>query len=80
MTTETGVATEVPFSAEVDRLAMKYPYDVNRSAAIFEEAGWRRGADGLLANSAGQHLRLETRNTAGMDQRSAVIADIGIRV
>jgi peptide/nickel transport system substrate-binding protein len=59
-----------------DGWKQRYPYDVNRAAAIFEDAGWRRGADGLLANAAGQHLRLETRNTAGMDQRSAVIADM----
>src|SRR5439155_9164076 len=30
--TETGVPPEVPFSAQVERLAMKYPYDVNRSS------------------------------------------------
>ena len=60
-----------------DGWKQRYPYDVTRAAAIFEEAGWRRGADGLLANgAAGQHLRLETRNTAGMDQRSAVMVQI----
>ena len=59
-----------------DAWKQRYPYDPTRSAAAFEEAGWRRGTDGMLANSAGQRLKLETRNTAGNDERSALVADM----
>jgi peptide/nickel transport system substrate-binding protein len=64
------------YSHVKDAWKQRYPHDPTRAAAAFEDAGWRRGADGMLANSAGQRMRLETRNTAGNDERSALVADM----
>jgi peptide/nickel transport system substrate-binding protein len=36
-----------------------YPYDPARAAQLFQEAGWARGADGILANAAGQRFQFQ---------------------
>jgi len=41
-----------------DGFKQRYPYDVNRSIATFEQAGWRRGANGVLMFKAVQPPRL----------------------
>ncbi len=70
-----------PLYASVrDGWKQRYPYDSSRSAALLEQAGWRRGADGLLANATGDRLRVEARNTAGNEERSAIIADMWRKV
>lgn len=48
------------------------PYDPERAAALFDEAGWRRGAGGLRRNAAGEPLRLELMSTAGNRSRELV--------
>jgi peptide/nickel transport system substrate-binding protein len=39
--------------------AMKYPFDAGRAEQLLGEAGWTRGADGMLRNAAGRLLDLE---------------------
>jgi peptide/nickel transport system substrate-binding protein len=63
-----------------DAWKQHYPYDVNRSISTFEEAGWRRGADGTLANQAGARLHIDNRTTVGNERKLAVIADMWRRV
>jgi peptide/nickel transport system substrate-binding protein len=36
-----------------------YPHDPARAAQLFQEAGWARGADGILANAAGQRFQFQ---------------------
>ena len=45
--TETPIATTSSYFAEVDRAAVKYPYDVRRTEQLMAEAGYARGADGV---------------------------------
>jgi len=59
VTTETGVAPEVPFAPEVDRLSMKYPYDSNRSAQLMSEAGYTRDGDGFFADGQGSRMHVD---------------------
>ncbi len=39
----------------------KYPYDPSRAAALLTDAGWTRGADGILQNRTGQKFTIEVR-------------------
>ena len=44
------------YSYVKDDWNQRYPYDPARASATLEAAGWRRGADGILANAAGERL------------------------
>jgi len=66
------VAPAEPFFEEVDRTVTKYPYDLNRAAALLAEAGWRRsGTTGPLTNAAGEPFDIVVQG----DQRALIIAD-----
>jgi len=51
----------------------RYNYDPNRAGAILQEAGWRRGPDGMLANAAGDKLTIFVR---GGDDTGPVVVDM----
>jgi peptide/nickel transport system substrate-binding protein len=68
------------YSHVKDGFKLRYPFDMNRSIATFEQAGWRRGPNGVLTNAAGETLKIETRNTAGGEERAAVVADMWKKV
>ena len=42
----------------------RYPFDPSRAERLLVDAGWRRGADGLLQSSDGDRLRMEMGSTA----------------
>lgn len=70
-----------------DAGATKYPYDPRRALALLEEAGWRRGSDGVLANAAGERLefpfRVPVGDTEQVRLQGAVAgfwSEIGVRV
>ena len=48
-----------PIGDTLERSIVKYPYDVNRATQLLEQAGWRRGADGMLAKPTGERFRIE---------------------
>lgn len=47
----------------VERQVVKYEYDPRRATAMLETLGFLRGADNLLADSAGRPLAVELRTT-----------------
>ncbi len=49
-----------------------YPYDPARAAALFDDAGWHMGRDGLRRNDKGEVLRLTLSTTAGNLSREVV--------
>ncbi len=57
-----NVAPEDP--AATDDLT-KYPYDPERAAALFDEAGWTMGSDGVRRNGDGTLLSFDFMTTAG---------------
>jgi peptide/nickel transport system substrate-binding protein len=66
------VAPAEPFFEEVDRTVTKYPYDLNRAAALLADAGWRRsGSTGPLTNGDGEPFDITVQG----DQRALIIAD-----
>jgi peptide/nickel transport system substrate-binding protein len=68
------------YSYVKDAWKQRYPYDQNRATAALEQAGWRRGTDGMLANAAGQPLHVEIRATADNEKRAPIVADMWKRV
>lgn len=45
------------------------PFDPAAAAALLDEAGWSKGADGIRRNAKGQKLALELMTTAGLRNR-----------
>ena len=52
--------------------AINWPYDPERAVALMAEAGWTRGADGLLRNAAGETFRFTLLADRGDPTRDAV--------
>jgi peptide/nickel transport system substrate-binding protein len=65
-----------PSYPAVDRAITKYPYDLNRAQALLEEAGWRKGGDGVLRNAAGEPLNMHILAHSGRveEQETEVLA------
>lgn len=55
----------------------KYPYNLARSAQLLAEAGWTRGADGILRNASGERFDLGVRVTEGTlnNKEAAVVSE-----
>jgi peptide/nickel transport system substrate-binding protein len=59
------VSPRRPQFAAVEAAITKYPYSVERAAQLLEEAGWRKGSDGVLANQRGERFVIDARATDG---------------
>ncbi len=50
-----------------------YPYDIGRAQTLLAQAGWVRGADGVLVHqTSGDRFQMEARNAAGSGAEKAV--------
>jgi peptide/nickel transport system substrate-binding protein len=58
---------------KIERVIAKYPYDVSRALALLGEAGWVRGADGMVRDSSGRTLEMEVRTPE--DKDASIVAD-----
>jgi peptide/nickel transport system substrate-binding protein len=60
-----------------DASVKKYPFDARRAEQLLTQAGWRRGADGVLVNDRGERFSIEFRAATRTDhqQLQASIAD-----
>jgi peptide/nickel transport system substrate-binding protein len=54
---------------------VSYPYDPARAAALFEEAGWQRGSDGML-RKGGNRFTLEYRSSGATFDAGALFAPL----
>jgi peptide/nickel transport system substrate-binding protein len=61
-----------PLDRMHDADTRQWPHDPARAAALLDEAGWRRGPDGIRRNAAGEKLSFELMTTAGNRAREAV--------
>ena len=57
--------------------ATKFEYSPQRAEALFQQAGWTRGGDGILANQRGERLALEFQAKTGTDEEGLQQAVIG---
>ncbi|HBY94771.1 MAG TPA: hypothetical protein DEP84_12575 [Chloroflexi bacterium] len=63
---------------EVKAHIMHYPYDPDKAAELFAEAGWEKGADGILTNDKGEKFAVSIRTVAGdktKEAAEAIVAD-----
>lgn len=70
----------VPYYPEIDRVIAKYPFDTRRAQQILEEAGFRRGSDGIFVappELGGDPFRVEAWHSAGSDEEreNAILVD-----
>jgi peptide/nickel transport system substrate-binding protein len=66
----------MPYFAELDRAAVKYPYDLRRTEQYMADAGFRRGSDGFYA-SASERMAFTLISGGGTqnEKERAVLAD-----
>jgi peptide/nickel transport system substrate-binding protein len=60
-----------------DSAVKKYPFDARRAEQLLAQAGWRKGADGILINDRGERFSVEFRAATRTDhqQLQASIGD-----
>jgi len=61
-----------PLDRMHDDATRQWPHDPARAGALLDEAGWRRGPDGVRRNAAGEKLSFELMTTAGNRARESV--------
>jgi len=61
-----------PLDWVFDRELKAVPFDPAGAGRLFDEAGWKRGPDGVRQNAAGQKLAFELMTTAGNRSRETV--------
>jgi peptide/nickel transport system substrate-binding protein len=54
---DTYIAPDHAFYPEVERTLAKYPYDPRQAEQLMGEVGFRRGADGIYVNDAGDRIQ-----------------------
>src|SRR5439155_8479582 len=51
-----------------DQAMMKYEYDVARAEQLLDDAGWRKGPDGVRVNSQGERFAFDGRAVASRSE------------
>jgi peptide/nickel transport system substrate-binding protein len=66
-----------PFRAEVEDAIPQFPYDVNRAQQLLTQAGWTKGADGVLVNQGGERLATDfwANERLDLQREQAIIAE-----
>jgi len=65
----TFVAPTEPEYAYVEPRIVRYDYDAHRAAQMIESLGYRKAADGLVRDAAGEKLALQIRTSQGDDRQ-----------
>ncbi len=66
-----------PISADLPLVAggiVRYSYDPQRAAQMFEQLGYTRGPDGLYQDATGERLNVEVRTSAGDANEKLMLA------
>jgi peptide/nickel transport system substrate-binding protein len=68
--------SSMPYFAEIDRVAVKYPYDLRRTDQLMADAGFRKAADGVYASAAERFsFTLISGGGSQNEKERAVLAD-----
>ncbi len=59
---------------DIEPSIVKYAYDPRRATELIESLGYRKGPDGVFADTAGQKLTFEVRTSRGSERILAAIA------
>jgi peptide/nickel transport system substrate-binding protein len=85
-TIDTWAPPNLDYFPAVDRAIKKYPYNPQLTSQLLEEAGFKKGADGIYADPAGARLSLEMKYQADpqYDKEGLIMADslkgVGVEV
>lgn len=76
---DVGINNRSPQFSALEVSVVKYPFDSRKAVQLIESLGYRRGADGVFVDGAGQRLSVELRtsadNTARVRALSAIADD-----
>ena len=62
--------------AQVESSIPQFPYDTRRSTELLGQAGWSRGADGILLHQpSGERFEVQIGGTRGDEKLLAIVAD-----
>jgi peptide/nickel transport system substrate-binding protein len=66
-----------PYRAQVEDGIPQFPYDVNRAQQLLAQAGWTRGADGILVNQSGERFVTDfwANERLDLQREQAIIAE-----
>jgi peptide/nickel transport system substrate-binding protein len=68
-----------PFRAAVETAIVQYPYDLGRAQQLLGQAGWQRGVDGVLVDSAsGERFESDIwgrQAVGGQEREPSIVAD-----
>jgi peptide/nickel transport system substrate-binding protein len=66
-----------PWRKQLESAIVQYLYDLNRALQLMADAGWTRGADGVLVHTSGERFesKVSARPTSGADKILALMAD-----
>jgi peptide/nickel transport system substrate-binding protein len=75
---DSWVGPDDPLRSQLESAIPQYPFDISRSLALFGEAGWTRGPDGVLVQANGERFDYEISGAPRQDTQrmQAVIRDI----
>ncbi len=68
------ISADVREYPEVEDAAVRYDYDLRRTAQIIEGLGYVKGPDGLYVDSAGRKPTIETRTTTTTENQKAMLS------
>lgn len=58
----------------VQDVVAKYDYDARRTGELLGEVGWRRGADGIFANAAGERVVISYETSPALERTTSTVA------
>jgi len=63
--------------ADTEKAVAHYSRDLRQTETLMNEAGWRKGADGIYANAAGERFAFEHMNVQGdqNDRQNSIMSD-----
>jgi peptide/nickel transport system substrate-binding protein len=66
-----------PLRAQVQDAIPQFPFDLNRAQALLTQAGWTKGADGILVNAAGERFEVDLWANERLDlqREQAIVAE-----
>src|SRR5439155_8594860 len=76
MVVDTPISSLVPYYPEIDRVITKYPYDPRRTEQLMQEAGFARGADGIVVSASGERFKPDLQTLSGAQNEAELALTI----
>lgn len=70
---DSWIRPDDPLRPQIEPVITKYPYDKNRALQLLAQAGWERGAGGILTHTSGERFEIELWNNPQTSDKTATI-------